>query len=389
MMIRLKTSKREPVFFGLAILIMAAAIWFGLSHPVNYSNKERGNISYVSAKVIQVSHEEISRNDEGVHRGVQDLKVRPLEGSHKGETLEAHNILNLEHSIFLRENDRFILCIDESPGGGLLTSVHGYRRSTGIYLAGLLFLAVLILTCGKQGLRSAFGLMFGFVMLIYLSIPMISLGVQPSAAVFASILPILAVSLISLTGFTRKTIVTILSTFVGTLLAALIFRALGALLHISGYNLEDIETLVVVAQKHPIHIRDLLFSGVLISCLGAIMDVAVSVVSGVEEVCKTNHADRNALFRSGLQLGRDATGATVNTLILAFVGTFFVTLFLFHIYDIDYVQLMNMDDISIEIAQALSGATALALTAPITAFIASRLLATREKPPGKARKGKK
>lgn len=369
-----KLMSGQALFFLAAVVAMALAIAFGLTHPVNYSLKERGNLLYCSARVDKVTTEEITFSDEGIARGVQDFIAVPTEGRHKGKALEVHSVLNLEHSIYLKEGQRFILCIDESESGALLTSVYGYQRSGVIALVVVLFLLVLVLTCGKKGLRSAFGLIFGFVMLLFLTIPLISLGMQPLLATLLTLLPVMAVSLISLLGFSRGALTALLSTFLGIVFAALLFWVIGGALHVSGYNLDDIETLVVVAQMHPVHIRDLLFAGVIISCLGAIMDVAVSIVSSVEEIYGADPAaSRGKLFRAGLRVGRDIAGSTASTLILAFAGTFFVTLFLFHIYDIGFIQLINMDDIAIEIAQAMSGTIALTLAAPLTAFLASRL----------------
>lgn len=60
--------------------------------------------------------------------------------------------------------------------------------------------------------------------------------------------------------------------------------AFGRLAGISGYNVSDIEQLEYVAQMTDIKVGELLYAGILISALGAIMDVAMSVSSAVHEV---------------------------------------------------------------------------------------------------------
>lgn len=227
-----------------------------------------------------------------------------------------------------------------------------------------------MLTCGMKGLYAALSLAFSFILLLFVTIPLISVGVSPIPSTLLVLLPILGVSCLLLLGFNQKAAVAFLAS-----LSALLFWLISGALHISGYNLNDIETLVVVAQKSPIHIRDLLFSSVLISSLGGILDIAVSVVSSMAEVCGANPSiRRHELFRSGLRVGRDITCSTANTLILAFVGEFFVTLFLYHIYGVAFEQLVNLDSVAIEFGTAMSGTMALTMAAPLTVFLASRFV---------------
>ena len=56
----------------------------------------------------------------------------------------------------------------------------------------------------------------------------------------------------------------------------------------------------------------MLFSGILIASLGAVMDVAMSVSSSLHEI-KENRPDISAreIFRSGINIGRDMIGNNV------------------------------------------------------------------------------
>lgn len=53
------------------------------------------------------------------------------------------------------------------------------------------------------------------------------------------------------------------------------------------------------------------------------------------------------------------------------IATMANTLILLYSYNISYVQLINMDLITIEIIQGISGSIGIILTVPLTAFIAS------------------
>ena len=73
-------------------------------------------------------------------------------------------------------------------------------------------------------------------------------------------------------------------TISGVLIAGIFATVFGKITRITGYNIEDIETMVYVSQNSKLQIGGVLFSGILIASLGAVMDVAVSISSTIEEI---------------------------------------------------------------------------------------------------------
>ena len=148
---------------------------------------------------------------------------------------------------------------------------------------------------------------------------------------------------------------------------------------ITGYNVSDIEALNYVGQNTKIKIGELLFAGIIISALGAVMDVGMSIASTIQEIYETDKTlSMKRLFVSGINVGRDMMGTMTNTLIFAYVGGAMTTLVINYAYDLSYRQLANSYVIGIEIMQGLSGSLGVVLTVPITALIAS-FLAVRKK----------
>lgn len=148
---------------------------------------------------------------------------------------------------------------------------------------------------------------------------------------------------------------------------------------ISGYNVSEIESLLFVAQNTEIQIGGLLFAGILISSLGAVMDVGMSVSSTINEIHEKNPLlSRNELFKSGINVDRDMMGTMSNTLILAFVGGSIITLIINYAYDLPFNQMINSFSIGIEIMQGISGSLGIILTVPFTSFVTSRLLKRSE-----------
>ena len=70
-------------------------------------------------------------------------------------------------------------------------------------------------------------------------------------------------------------------------------------------------------------------------------------------------------------VARDCVGTSANTLILAFTGTFFVTLIMFGLFELNYIMLINRIDIAIEVLRAISASVGMILCAPATAILCS------------------
>ena len=115
--------------------------------------------------------------------------------------------------------------------------------------------------------------------------------------------------------------------------------------------------------------------GVLISALGAVMDVALGIASSMWEVkAQSSALKAKELFRSGMQVGRDAMGTMANTLILAFAGSSLNMMILVQTYEIPFLQLVNTDYICLEILQSVAGSLGILLTVPLVAFISAGVM---------------
>lgn len=170
--------------------------------------------------------------------------------------------------------------------------------------------------------------------------------------------------------------------------AAGLFAALcGTISPLNGFNLTEAEELILRASDRGIRISGLFVSGILIASLGAVMDVAMSISSACWELREVDPAlTRGALFRSGMNIGRDAMGTMANTLILAFAGSSLNVLILFQVYDYPMIQLFNADSIAVELIRGVGGSIGIILTVPLVAALSARIMGRNKKQPQKAKK---
>ena len=327
--------------------------------------------TFEKAKVVKILQDNLEEN--GTRVGEQKVRVRMLTGVRKGEELDITSSSGYLFGAACKPGMKVIV-MQSVAGDSTVASVYTQDREGVIYICALIYLLVLCLIGGKQGIKGCLGLGFTFFCVIFVYLPLVYLKYSPFwTAVFVCFITTL-VTMYLIGGPTRKTCAATLGTLVGVILAGVSAWCFSKASGISGYNVSDIETLMTLWNTNRIQVGGLLFSGLLISCLGAVMDVAMSISSAIDEIYRQNLSlSRKELFKAGLRVGRDMMGTDSNTLILAFAGSSVSTLLLEYSYNLPYQQIINSNNIGIAIMQGLAGSFGIVLSVPFTVLICTIL----------------
>ena len=312
----------------------------------------------------------------GTRVGEQVVEVQMLTGVRKGQTLETTSSSGYLFGAGCTVG-MHVVVLQSVAGDSTITSVYSQDRGWVIYLFAGLYLLALCLVGGKQGVKGALGLVFTFACIILVYLPLVYQGCSPFwVSVFVCIITTV-VTLWLIGGPTRKTVVATGGTVAGVIISGLAATLFSMASGISGYNVSDIESLLTLWNVSGIQVGGLLFSGLLISSLGAVMDVAMSIASSIAEVRTQNPSlTRKELFWAGMHIGRDMMGTDSNTLILAFAGGSVSMLLLDYAYDLPYLQIINSNNIGIAIMQGISGSFGIVLSVPLTVALAVLLYMT-------------
>lgn len=360
------------IIAGVAAMVLAVNRFYSIEKTEMVSTK---GYYYEKAKVVEVTKDNL--NSDGVRVGYQLLLVEILSSDYKGEVLEATSAEGNLFGAVCEENDKIIVQLSVS-GDNKTVSVYSKDRTVQIFVFIGVFLLLVCLIGGKNGVKAVVGLAFTVVAIIFIYLPMIYCGFSPfwAAVIIALVTTIVTMYLIG--DFSIKTLCSITGTVIGVLVSGISAWLFGLAADIDGYNVSNIETLAYVGQNTKINIGGLLFSGILIASLGAVMDVAMSVSSAICEIKdKSPNLTGRQLFKSGMNVGRDMMGTMSNTLILAFVGSSVSTLVINYAYDLPFRQIINSYNIGIEIMQGVAGSIGVVLTVPIVALITSVLLSVK------------
>lgn len=327
--------------------------------------------TFEKAKVVKILQDNLEEN--GTRVGEQKVRVHMLTGVRKGEELDITSSSGYLFGAACKPGMKVIV-MQSVAGDSTVASVYTQDRESVIYIFALIYLLALCMIGGKQGIKGCLGLVFTFFCVIFVYLPLVYLKYSPFwTAVFVCFITTL-VTMYLIGGPTRKTCAATLGTLAGVVLAGISAWCFSKASGISGYNVSDIETLMTLWNTNRIQVGGLLFSGLLISCLGAVMDVAMSISSAIDEIYKQNSSlTRTELFKAGLRVGRDMMGTDSNTLILAFAGSSVSTLLLDYAYDLPYQQIINSNNIGIAIMQGLVGSFGIVLSVPFTVLICTVL----------------
>ena len=327
--------------------------------------------TFEKAKVVKILQDNLEEN--GTRVGEQKVRVHMLTGVRKGEELDITSSSGYLFGAACKPGMKVIV-MQSVAGDSTVASVYTQDRESVIYIFALIYLLALCMIGGKQGIKGCLGLVFTFFCVIFVYLPLVYLKYSPFwTAVFGCFIMTL-VTMYLIGGPTRKTCAATLGTLAGVVLAGISAWCFSKASGISGYNVSDIETLMTLWNTNRIQVGGLLFSGLLISCLGAVMDVAMSISSAIDEIYKQNSSlTRTELFKAGLRVGRDMMGTDSNTLILAFAGSSVSTLLLDYAYDLPYQQIINSNNIGIAIMQGLAGSFGIVLSVPFTVLICTVL----------------
>ena len=362
---------------ALATLAFLLVIYYANNDRPIYKEGDTSGTSYEVGKVVGIleNHVTVDESTDGLWRGDMKLQVKILTGEYKGETAEVINYFSSLYNVRVNQGDKVSIRIDENEKG-YQVSVYNYYRVPQIIGAVVIFLLLLIVIGGKKGAKSAVGLIFTMVCIIGILLPLTLKGYSPLLVTIMLILICNLVTFFLIDGVQIKTVVAAVGSMCGVLAGAGFAVLAQHFMSVTTYQMDEAESLLLITSTTDLNMKNLFLCGILIACMGAVMDVSMSIASSIAELHTVNpQLTRWELFRSGMNIGKDAMGTMSNTLILAFAGNSLNMMVMIYSYGIGFQQLMNTDFIAIEIIRSIAGSIGIICTVPFVALIASTVFA--------------
>lgn len=249
--------------------------------------------------------------------------------------------------------------------------------NTLVLLAIILFV-LMKLVGGKKGTRSFLALFLNFGVLL---LTILLMSFPAFNAIFLAIIACAIISCITLFYVNEvnvKTITAFLSTLITIIILILFILPVTEQAMIQGFVDEEIHEIEVFSLYIGIDFVNIAAAVIIMSTIGAIIDIAISISSPMREIFNHNpHISSKELFKSGLSIGRDILGTSVNTLLFAFLGSYMALLIWFKDLDYSLGRIVNSQVFSAEMMTILCAGIGLTLVIPITCWITAYFLVTR------------
>lgn len=371
--------KQKKIIISAAVLaavLLAGVLLFFAAHPAQESAgiEPEEYMEYERAVVDQILMDSTETDpvSEDHYRGSQTLIVTVKTGQYAGSQMMADNTVGPIYGNPLQVGDSVTVGLSTYADGTVRCYVYEYDRAVGLLIVLAAFLIVTVLVGGKVGLKSLVSLGLTVVALIFILLPLLLQGWATIPTTFLISVLVTVATFVILGGVDKKTICACLGTLAGIALATLFGLAAQSILRIDGYRQEYAEALLQLRQtgESNIGISGLVTAGVIISALGAVMDVAMSISSAVQELTRVNGSlSSRDLLRSGMNIGRDMVGTMTNTLILAILGSSLTLIVYIYSLGLQPWQLLSSAYISLEAISAIASSIGVMLAVPLTAVI--------------------
>jgi uncharacterized membrane protein len=266
--------------------------------------------------------------------------------------------------------------------GADYTLVDFERRAPILWLA-LAFAALVVLFGRLRGALSLVGLAISLTVILVFIVPAILDGSAPLAVAIIGSLAVMLATVSLAHGWNEKSLAAMLGTAISLALVALLALAFTNLTHLTGLSSE--EATLLLQGGADISIEGLILAGIVIAALGVLDDVTVSQASTVLALRAANPGLRfGELYGGALRVGRDHVSATVNTLVLAYVGASLPVLLIFSSGEIGLIDALNTELIAKEVVGTLVGSIGLIAAVPVTTALAALLARDAAAEPARA-----
>lgn len=391
--LRMDMIKRQQLINIFSILLSLIILLSGIICVRTSHTEEDSFTTYKSvvAEITDKQMDELNLGDYSVISWTIYFEAEITNGEKKGMTVSAVQFIDGMEAVnpsAVKPGSRVILFSSTDEDHSLPAFIFvEYDRSKVLIVLATLFILLLLVLGRRQGVRTLVSLVFTFSAIFLVFIPAILEGLNIYLATVLLCTYIILMSLLVINGANTKSFCAIVGNLGGLILAGLLALVFSEISHLTGMTGEDTLLLIRSGAASEVNLIALIWSGIVIGSLGAVMDVAMSVSTAMYELTQhTETRDYKVLLKSGLQVGADVLGTMTNTLLLAYVGSSLALLMIMITYYTDRLLLFNSEMVVVEVLQALIGSIGILAAIPITSLVAARIYSREQTFGGKSAK---
>jgi uncharacterized membrane protein len=329
---------------------------------------------------VQLVHGRIIEVIPTTDPGTPDVRIEVLDGiedgPRRGEIVEGflQGPNGLEARPDFTVGDEVIVNISTDPEAGFVAVNDRYRVPTLALLLGLFAIGV-TLVGGWRGVRSLIALALTLAVVVKLVVPLILAGWDPAwVAIIAATAVTIATFLLT-EGARRQTVAAALGTALSLTLVAVLASIFDSLARFTPLRGSESAGFLISLGGTALDLGGLILAAVIFGALGVLDDVTITQAATVQELYEADtRVRRMDLVSRAMNVGRSHIAATVNTLVLAYVGASLPLIVLFAAGGQDPLLIVSGEIVAVEVVRALVGSIGIVAAVPLTTLIAVGLI---------------
>lgn len=351
----------------LIFVICVCAIGIFTSHDYFLYHKSVGKITSVTNTYIQTKEGYDGTYTYKERYYNQKITSVIMNGPYKGKTVTSTNYYGKSevYGVKYSKGDRVFIEQIKNSETALSGNISGSKRDWYVAVILSILFGLFLLVGGRKGALTILSLVlnmaaFYVVLLLYTKGANILFLTIPMTIFFTVML------LFFMHGWNEKTILS----SVATIVTVLITTAIAVIvIHFGGHV--DYDFMDYLNQPYDQNDANMIFiSEILIGCLGAVMDVVVTIVMTVNQIAETGlNVTRKSYVDSCRAVGDDLVGTMISLMFFTNIAACIPRFILFMRNGITFTTILRYN-VFFELARFLTGSIGVVLAIPVSAFIA-------------------
>jgi uncharacterized membrane protein len=271
--------------------------------------------------------------------------------------------------------DEVVVTRFTGPAAGPFAVIAEPWRVPLLGIAAAAFAVVVMLIGGVRGARSLVALALTLTVVVKVVVPLLLHGFDPILLAVGGGALVTVVTLLLTEGPGRVTLAAVLGTLVALGLTAGLSAAFTAAAEFTALQGNEEVGFLIPLIGDRVDLQGILLAATVFGALGVLDDVTVTQAATVEQLHRSRpDGERRAVIGRAMRVGRAHIAATVNTLVLAYLGASLPLLLLFALSGESTLTILNGEIVAVEVVRALVGSIGIVAAVPITTLVAAWLL---------------
>ena len=368
-LLHIDEKKKKWLCSLLLFIVITAVIFFLVKNDYGLYQATIGKVT-----AVEDTHVKTRTGFDGTHEYEekyyeQTITAKLMNGIHKGKTVRLTNTYaesTVYDTKYKAGDDVFVESLESSSNDGpLIGKVAGIKRDHYVVLVLTLLFGLFLLIDGKKGTLTIFSLVLNMIVFYYMLV-LYNHGTNILALSIPMVIFFTAMLLFFMLGISEKTLLS----FVATMITVAVTTAIAAI--VMKFSEIDYTFMDYLQQPFdPVDAGYIFLSELLIGCLGAIMDVVVTVIMTVNQmISHTPDLNSKTLIKSCRNVGDDVVGTMINIMFFTNIAASLPFFILSMRNGIAVLTILKYH-VFFELARFLVGSIGVVLSIPISGFLAA------------------